>query len=257
MISANSVRIAQITDTHLFAEVSQELNGLPTAQSFQAVLQKVLALQPLPDVLLLTGDLSQDESRESYQYLRDSIAPLGIPSYWIPGNHDKPVLMAEILNQDTILPDKSLTFANWRLLLLSTAKTGCVQGYLSPQSLQELDTQLQQTGPHPVMIVLHHPPLPIHSEWMDKIMIENAHDFFTVIERYSQVKIVLFGHIHQEFRQQRQGVTYLGAPSTCVQFVPESPTLAIDEMQPGFRLLTLYSDGTWETEVQRIMFSSR
>lgn len=40
------------------------------------------------DLLLLTGDLSQDESMHSYLKLRELIEGLLIPTYWIQGNHD-------------------------------------------------------------------------------------------------------------------------------------------------------------------------
>lgn len=61
MVNLSPLLVAQITDTHLFAEVEQKLLGLPTNDSFQAVLEQISKLQPEPVVLLLTGDLSHDE----------------------------------------------------------------------------------------------------------------------------------------------------------------------------------------------------
>ena len=87
---------------------------------------------------------------------------------------------------------------------------------------------------------------------MDKIKLQNPDEFYAIIDRYPQVKLVLFGHIHQAFEQQRRGVSYLGSPSTCVQFKPESVEFAIDSIQPGFRLLTFNSDGTLETKIERV-----
>ncbi|NEP81399.1 MAG: hypothetical protein F6K17_09110 [Okeania sp. SIO3C4] len=70
MISQPPVLVAQITDTHLFADPTEgKMYGLPTESSFLKVLEKLKQLQPQPDVLLLTGDLSQDETSESYQRL--------------------------------------------------------------------------------------------------------------------------------------------------------------------------------------------
>jgi Icc protein len=88
---------------------------------------------------------------------------------------------------------------------------------------------------------------------MDAIALQNSADFLALVDRHPQVKLVLFGHIHQEFEHQRQGVTYLGSPSTCVQFQPNRREFGIDtQAQPGFRLLTLFPDGSYETRVQRL-----
>ncbi|MGE5657483.1 MAG: 3',5'-cyclic-AMP phosphodiesterase [Actinomycetota bacterium] len=250
MIQVAPLLIAQITDTHLFADASQEFMGVSTTQSLQTVIKR---LQEFPlDALLLTGDLSQDETPESYHRLASLLTALEIPIYWLPGNHDCLPVMAQVLNQPPFSPAKSFQVGNWHFLLLSTAAPGFVHGVLSPESLQWLDSQLQQIGDRPAIVALHHPPLPIHSEWMDRMLLHNPEEFLTIIDRYSSVKIVLSGHIHQAFNQQRCEVSYLGTPSTCVQFKPQLPNLVIDPISPGFRLLTLAADGTWETKVERV-----
>ncbi|MEG4280498.1 3',5'-cyclic-AMP phosphodiesterase [Microcoleus sp. MON1_C1] len=252
MTPVSPLLVAQITDTHLFAEIDREWKGLSTTRTLQAVLDRLQQIQRPPDLLLLTGDLSQDETPESYQRLVSLIATLGIPAYWIPGNHDNIPVMAEILNQPPLSPEKSWMLGNWQFLLLSSVEAGCDGGRLSPESLHWLDSQLQQTGDRPVIIALHHHPLPIDSEIMDGMMLHNADEFLAIVDRYPQIKIVLCGHIHQEFHQQRGSVTYLGTPSTCIQLLPKSHPIIVDEIPPGFRLLELAIDGTWSTRVERV-----
>ncbi|HCF27737.1 MAG TPA: 3',5'-cyclic-AMP phosphodiesterase [Cyanobacteria bacterium UBA11049] len=244
--------VAQITDTHLFATDEQQMLGLTTYDSFQAIVTHLRQLQPKPDILLLTGDLSQDETNESYQRVKEIISPLEIPTYWIPGNHDDLTLMQQVLNQSPIFVDKSFTVGEWHFLLLSSWVPGQVYGKLSGASLEWLEQQLQLIGDKPTLISLHHPPCAIASDWMDRIKLQNPEEFFAIIDRYPQVKLVLFGHIHQAFEARRYGVRYLGSPSTCVQFKPESVEFALDSIQPGFRLLTLNSDGTFETKIERV-----
>ncbi|MGL5058364.1 MAG: 3',5'-cyclic-AMP phosphodiesterase [Microcoleus sp.] len=251
MTTVSSLRVAQITDTHLFAELDREWKGISTARTLQVVLDRLQQIQPPPEILLLTGDLSQDETPESYHRLVSLIAPLEIPAYWIPGNHDNIPIMADILNRPPIYPEKSFQLGNWQFLLLSSVEPGCSGGLLSAESLQWLDSQLQQTGDRPVIIALHHHPLPIECEIMDGMMLQNTDEFFAIVDRYPQIKIVLCGHIHQEFYQQRNGVSYLGTPSTCLQLLPKSHPIEIDRIPPGFRLLDLACDGTWETIIER------
>ncbi|MEB3338649.1 MAG: 3',5'-cyclic-AMP phosphodiesterase [Leptolyngbyaceae bacterium] len=254
----NSLRIAQVTDTHLFANPDQIHKGFVTQKSLQAVLEDLKALEPLPDLLLLTGDLSQDESADSYRNLQEALTPLERPIYWLPGNHDSLPMMEQVLQNSFILPEKNFTAGGWNFLLLNSGVVGEVHGQLSSETLVWLDTQLNQMGNHPTLIALHHPPLWVGSDWLDTITLQNSEEFFAVIDRHPQIKLVIFGHIHQEFAYQRQEVWYLGTPSTCMQFQPKSSRFSLDQtQQPGFRLLTLYPDGTWETQVKRTSYVSQ
>jgi len=251
--SSSPVLIAQLTDTHLFADPEQDLKGIQTAASLEVVLKHLQELQPRPHYLLLSGDLSQDETPESYDRLVDLLAPLQIPAYWLPGNHDALPTMAERLQAHPLRSEKAFSAGGWRIVLLNSAWPGHVEGELAPAELNWLAAQLQDHSQQPALIVLHHPPLPIGSAWMDAIALQNSAEFLALVDRHPQVKLVLFGHIHQEFEQQRRGVTYLGSPSTCVQFQPNRQEFGIDtEAQPGFRLLALFPDGSYATQIQRV-----
>ncbi|MDX2232697.1 MAG: 3',5'-cyclic-AMP phosphodiesterase [Leptolyngbyaceae cyanobacterium bins.349] len=253
----SSILVAQITDTHLFAHTEQRLLGLPTQESLQAVLQQVKSLNSQPDLLLLTGDLSQDGSAQSYERLQQMICPLGIPAYWLPGNHDNPTMMAQVLTRSPMSPKKSLHVGGWHILLLDSSVPGCVHGELTQASLNWLDYELSQTQDEPALITFHHPPFQVGSDWMDGIGLRNAKALFTVCDRHPRVRLVLFGHIHQEFTQHRHGVAYLGTPSTCIQFKPNSTNFALDEEQPGLRLTRLFPDGTWDSSIQRIVYTAQ
>ncbi|NEQ73807.1 MAG: 3',5'-cyclic-AMP phosphodiesterase [Okeania sp. SIO2C9] len=255
MIFQPPVLVAQITDTHLFADSIQgTMYGLPTESSFVKVLEKLKQLQPQPDVLLLTGDLSQDETSESYQRLASLLSPLNIPTYWIAGNHDHLPTMERVLNSAPISAKKSFEMGGWNFFLLNTNVPGCVYGEISPESLEWLEYNIKMTGNKPVLIALHHPPVKINSEWMDKILLHNPENLLSIINRYPQVKIVLSGHIHQEFAKEINGINYLSTPSTCIQFQPGNPKFFLDKQPPGLRLLTLYPDGNYITKIERVNY---
>lgn len=254
MLQMSSLQVVQLSDTHLFSNPDQELLGLATLDSFTAVLKSLHQLQPHPDVLLLTGDLSQDETQQSYEHLRDLIEPLSIPTYWLPGNHDQYPLMEKILDGGWLSAQKVFQRGGWNFILLNSMLPGQVYGKLSAESLMGLEQQLAHLPNHPTLIALHHPPCSIGSHWMDRINLRNAAALFEVLDRYQQVKLVLFGHIHQEFDYIRQGVRYLGCPSTCVQFKPNETDFAVDQQLPGFRMLTLYPDGQFNTVIKRVKY---
>ncbi len=256
MVYPAPLRVAQLTDLHLFADPEKKMMGLATARSFQAVIAHLQQLEPQPDILLLTGDLSQDESPQSYEYLANVLRPLGIPTYWLPGNHDDLLVMERILSQPPIYLNKSVQVGNWHFILLCSNVPGRVDGEVSATSLIWLEKQLKLAGDRHVALVMHHPPLAIGSEWIDRLGLKNADALFAILDRYPQIKLMLCGHVHQSWDTKREQIRYFTTPSTCVQFLPKSIDFAIDpEAFPGYRLLTVYPDGGWETKVERVAFA--
>lgn len=252
MLQTAPIQVIQISDNHLFANPTQKMMGLTTADSLRVVLETICQLRLNPDLFLVTGDLSHDETPASYQHLQEWLLSFEIPVYWIPGNHDDLSVVDSILKEPPISREKAFTSRDWQFILLNSQYPGKVYGELSAESLENLDSQLTQHSNQPTLIALHHPPVEINSLWMDNIRLRNAEDLFTVIDRHSQVKVVIFGHIHQEFETIRNGVRYLGCPSTCVQFTPGAKELTLDDVvTPGFRVLTLYPNGEYDTKIYR------
>jgi Icc protein len=92
----------------------------------------------------------------------------------------------------------------------------------------------------------------VGSPWLDEIRLNNAEDLFAILDHQPQVRGLVFGHIHQAFSAERKGVALLGAPSTCIQFLPGSQDFALDAATPGFRWLELHPDGGIDTGIERI-----
>jgi Icc protein len=223
-----------------------------TAASLQAVVRQLVQSPLTPDLLLLTGDLSQDETVASYQNLQTWLTPLGCPSYWLPGNHDNLDNLHAALTDARCSTQQSFQRGGWKFLLLNSQRVGQVEGYLSSQTLVWLTLELEQDPNLPTLIALHHPPFPVGSPWIDKISLQDPEPFLALCDRHPQIKVVLGGHVHQAARYDRGGVCYLTCPSTCVQFLQNSSAFGIDTTPPGYRQLSLYPDGRFETEIVRV-----
>jgi Icc protein len=254
MTDTSAVSIAQITDIHLFANERQELLGMSTKESLCAVIEQLRNLGSELDLLLLTGDISGDGSPESYDNLQNLLHPLQIPTYSLPGNHDCAIAMEEVLNLKLFSRRKSFERGGWNFILLNSCVPQQVHGYLSLETLDWLDSQLTIMDEKPTLIAVHHPPFFVNSHWLDSTSLQNSEDFFAIVDHYPQIKLVICGHIHQEFQYQRHHIHYLATPSTCVQFQPNSQNFALDNRQPGFRQLKLYPNGTWESWVERVPY---
>lgn len=253
MIQGTPLRLAQLTDLHLFADPARSLFGVPTAASLQLSVAKLRQHYYPQDLLLLTGDLSQDETAESYRQLRQLLDPLQIPTYWLPGNHDNLAAMGEILSQPPFSADQGFQVGNWSFVSVDSTVAGETYGELSPTRLEWLDWQLHLTGDRPTVVSLHHPPFEVNSLWIDRIGLRNPKRFFDILDRHRNVRFVLSGHVHQNFCHQQGRLRCFATPSTCVQFKPRSAEFAIDaKALPGFRLFNLYPNGSWETKVERV-----
>lgn len=246
------IRLVQITDTHLYANPDGALLGLNTDVSFQQVLERIDADNPAADFYLATGDLVHDGSADGYKRLRDHLKALDAPVYCLPGNHDDPDNLARILNSGQIKSLASARIKGWGLVFIDSTLRGSTGGHLTKQALRHLEAELESQSDLHILICLHHQPVPIGSEWLDTMLVDNADAFFDIVDRFAHVRGVVWGHVHQIYDEIRNGVRLLACPSTCVQFEPGSKTFGLDSAPPGYRCLSLYADGRIETEVKRL-----
>jgi Icc protein len=256
--------IAQITDIHLTDDPQQLVMGVNTDLSYRAVLELVRDLRPAPDLLLLTGDLTQDGDTPAYARLQQSLESLGIPAYCLPGNHDTVAIMAGELRGCAMLWGSCIQMGGWNFVPLNSAIAGQVHGYLDIESLAWLDRQLSQHSDLPTLIALHHPAILLGCDWIDKSGLQDRDRFWQICDRHPQIKVIISGHAHQAFDSELDSelnleqsdrtsrARYLVTPSTCAQFAPRTPKFELDRFNnPGFRLLRLYPNGAIETEVIR------
>ena len=243
------LRIIQITDLHLKTKPSQ-LWGVDVDASLNAVLAHIQGRNPAPDFIIATGDLVGDEP-EAYGRLRELLEPLGVPVYWLPGNHDFPAVMGQVLRSGSMRWERHLVFDNWQLVLLDSSFPGTPVGHLARRELALLDTALAVHPDLHTLVCLHHSPLPVGTTWLDTMTVVNGEALFAILERYPRVQAVVWGHIHAEFTGRRGNIQLFATPATSVQFNPDAPEPKVDELPPGYRWFELYPDGTLKTGVER------
>ena len=245
-----ALRVLQISDTHLHAAADSRMRGVTTYATLLAALEHAQRDRRWPvDAILATGDIVQDESRAGYERFRATLEPLGVPVYSIPGNHDDPKLMGEILTSGSFQLGGELRLGAWSIVLLSTFLAGEDAGGLGTARLQGLRRALATHSGQHVLVAMHHHPLPMGSTWLDGVALRDAEAFWSVIDAHDNVRGVVCGHVHQASDRTRNRVRFLSTPSTCAQFLPASEFFALDERPPGMRWLELYPDGRIETEV--------
>jgi len=253
--TTESYRVIQITDPHLFADESMDLVGMNCQEGLEDVIELVKEHEETIDCVLCTGDIAQDASQDAYNRFAAHINELDAPQLWIPGNHDILASMEQALSKKKEALEKTLKLGNWGIIMLNSCVEGHIYGMLSQQELVHLKAELDQMQNEDlhVLVAVHHNPVPVNAEWLQNHSLQNTNDFFDIIDGFENIRAVVFGHIHQDFKISRKKVLMLGAPSTSIQFHPEHDYFSLDKENPGYRWLSLHGDGTVGTSVRRVV----
>lgn len=251
MTDARPIRLLHLTDLHLLGDESGEIYDVNTALSLRRVLQQARSESGWPpDAILVTGDIADDRSAEAYGHFRNQLRGLGVPVHCLPGNHDRPALMVTLLDGDGFRYCGRAELGDWAIVMLSSHLPADPSGLVSQAELERLEAELGACAGRPALVCLHHPPLPVGSAWLDAVGLRNGPELVAVIERHANTRVVLSGHVHQAFDEQRGRVRYLTTPSTCAQFTPRTDNCLMDLRPPGYRWLSLRPDGSIDTEVR-------
>ena len=246
------IRLIQITDTHIYAEAGYCFDGVDTRASFERVIKHLHRFNPAYDGLLLTGDLAMDGSREAYRYLKHMLEGEEVPLLCLPGNHDQPRLLAESGLSTADPAPLSYVIADWRLILLDTQVDDCAHGEIETAQIDWMIRSLGAVHGDYVAVFLHHHPVSIGSPWMDAMGLRSADALWSAIDAHPAVRLVAFGHIHQNVDWYRGRVRVLATPSTCVQFMPRATHYAADARAPGYRIIDLGAAGQVTSSVVRV-----
>lgn len=248
---AQSFTLVQITDPHLHANPEGTLLGMNTENSLKLIIERVQQTTPDIDLILATGDIAQDSSVQAYKNFLKHIKPLKAPMRWIPGNHDIRENMAEA-GKGLDHGEPVVVMGNWVIVLLDSIVPEKVYGELASDQLELLESTLSKYKDHHALVTFHHHPLDMECKWIDNIGVRNSEQLTDVLSRHSNVRAVVFGHVHQDSDRTINEVRYISTPSTCVQFLPKSEDFGIDTLGPGYRTLELHENGEIETAVERV-----
>ncbi len=243
------LRVLHLTDPHLFADPGGALRGTVTYASLEAVLEDYRDGDWRADVVLVTGDLIQDDSAEAYAHFRKLLGTLGIPVVCLPGNHDVRPLMRDALAAAPFQYCGTFAADGWLILCLDSVVDGVAGGRLEPAEFEQLDDALAAADAGHVLVALHHPLAAMGSKWLDSVGLANADEALERLRAHDRVRLCLFGHVHQDFEDEHEGIRIIATPSTCRQFLPGSTRFSVDDLPPAYRRVELNPDGSFGHEL--------
>lgn len=218
-------RLAQISDSHVRAD-----DGGAAAGRLLRVIRN--AERYRVDLIIVTGDLVNDERTEEYAVLADTIGDVATPIYLMPGNHDdRAHLRAAFPNHRYLPPSGALSYAidgyPVRIVAIDDVLAGETHGVFTAAGAEWLDAMLAREPDQPTIVALHHPPFRTHDLLFDRIGLSDADRFEAVIARHPQVGRIISGHHHRAVVGQCAQAIVIAAPSS-----DRAYGLALDDGDP-------------------------
>jgi len=248
-------RVLQVTDCHLFRDPGADLRGVVTWPRFRAVLAEIAARLPEFDLLVFTGDTAHDHLAETYARVRSELErAFGSLERvrFIPGNHDDRAAMREVFGESQLAPlDGCVAFEHswpqWRVIGLDSQIPDQLPGELGPEQCTWLLSRLEAAPELPALLLLHHPPVPVRSAWLDRIGLQDVDRLHVVLANHPQVRLIGCGHVHHETASPLGAVPVFTTSAVGPPFLGHAPELVIASRPPMFRLFELGPGSSWWT----------
>ena len=248
--------ICQISDLHIKTRGEVCYGVVDTSRMFERCVDHILHLKQKPDIVIATGDLTDSGSADEYAHLRRLLAPLTMPLYLIPGNHDHRD------NMVAAFPDHAYLCQNrpfiqyaiedfpLRILAVDSVIANASGGELCEQRLDWLKRKLDAAPDRPAIIIMHHPPFKTFIGHMDDIGLANAEGLEAIVKQHPQVERILCGHLHRPIQVRWAGTLASTSPSPAhqvaldlstdapAQFVMEPPAYQLHKWHPQSGLIS-------------------
>lgn len=244
----------QLSDSHLGPTHDYSYYGHCPYRTLARAIDLINAMPQLPDFVVHTGDLSNDGSAESYELAAGLLGRLRVPLYLVNGNHDDRALLRKMLDAPYALdgdPDSPLDYVfevkGERFLVLDghSPEVRDPLGKLNAEQLSRVRAEAEADSP-PLTVLLHYPPAPMGSPWLDQHMpLVNGEALYTALRPAGErLRGVFCGHLHRSSQIVRQGIATFCGPSTVAGYTWHrwEQTPAIDPDYPPAYSVVHYFD---------------
>lgn len=257
-------QLIHISDTHVGPDRDFEVRGAQSLARLEALVEIINGLDFTPDLVIHTGDVTNDPDPDAYRLASECLSRLRVPIYFATGNHDNARMMKDSLPYFPRVPlvedDDRLCYRvdlpDLRLYVLDgkVPESEGPHGRLPENQLRALRDELS-TWPGEFAVFLHFPPLPIGSRWIDEhLLLRNGEALHQLLVSagIGRNRGVYFGHLHRGLQIYRDGILYSAVSSPACQFSvgPNDEEVAFDSRCPlAFNHLSLMPGATMVKEL--------
>ncbi|MGW4941288.1 phosphodiesterase [Actinoplanes sp. NPDC004185] len=198
--------IAQLSDSH----ITTGALGAGPATGLQLALARVMGLDPRPDCVVITGDLTDHGRPDEYAALKEIIGDFPLPLHLVTGNHD---CRGPLLDAFGGRPYYAVEYPAFTFVALDSLVEGSPAGRLGAAQLSWLDDVLRGRPDVPALIGLHHPPMPVGIRFLDGMRLLDGDALREVVAAHGNVARVMAGHVHRPITAAFAGSVLTVAPS--------------------------------------------
>ncbi len=231
--------IVQISDLHITTPSKKAYGVASTGDNLSLCVDHINQLKPQPDLVLVTGDICNENSFDELINAKNLLDELNYPYYVMPGNHDTrndltavfgtvhcPVSFEE--NNPSSFISYIIDYKALRMIAIDSTIKGKSGGELCKNRLAWLKDQLDKEQNKPTIIIMHHPPIKLGVFETDMDIFIGTEKLGKLLNNYSNIKAILSGHIHRHTHTLWSNTVVITAPSTSMELM-----LELDSKQPS------------------------
>jgi 3',5'-cyclic-AMP phosphodiesterase len=215
------------------------------ARALAAAVSAVGALRPAPHAVVVTGDVAESGAAREYERARELLAPLPMPVYALPGNHDDPDALRTYFGAPG-LHGFSVAVGGIRLVALDSTRPGVDDGSLSADRLSWLEAELAVDVDTPTVVAMHHPPLLTGIPALDLMGLpeDDRRGLADVVAANPHVRRVVAGHVHRTAFGALGPCGVVACPATYLEARLEIGGTILDlvHASPSYALHIAFSD---------------
>jgi Icc protein len=246
--------VGHLTDTHVVPR-GDTLLGIDTVTHLEAAVDDMAHLDPRPDVVVVTGDVTARGEPEAYAVALDVLNRLELPLLVVPGNHDDRAAFVDVFRPHLIdggFVQEVLDVGDIRLVAVDTLDEGHDGGLLSEERLAALADALDGAPGRPTVVCMHHPPFATGIEWMDDAALQGVTNFERLIAGHPQVGLIACGHIHRSIASNFAQARVAVGPSTAFEVHLDLGHDRGVVAGPPAYALHRFDRGQWVTHIARV-----
>lgn len=250
-----------LSDTHIHTDPDHTNSHTDFSSRYpvQRLIETVNSLPMDIDFVMHTGDITHHpETPEHYHEARKILSTIEKPVYYVPGNHDNVAMFQHDflgMADDKVTPHLDYEFEvnGVQMIMLdshiSPDKPNNHNGMLDGEQLQWLAELCAKDDDRPLVVGLHHHPIPMGAPWLDTLVLANGDALHAILlQARDRLRGVFYGHIHESVVTVRDGISYYSVQSGWFQTrtwhgaaSPEKDNL----QEPGFNVVTLTDRDTF------------
>ena len=186
---------------------------------------------------IVSGDMVDRGTAADYAAVSDMLEQLAMPYHPMVGNHDNRALFRRHLPLPSSCDDEFVQYAvetdDAVLLCLDTLDEGAGAGAFCEARQAWLDEKLAQFSDKPVVLFMHHPPLPLHLPMQDQDRLRDGPLFLSLIDGRPNICHMCIGHVHRPITGVVQGVPFTTLRSILYQAPAPVPEWDWDSFRPA------------------------